>query len=188
MKVILKNNTSYYEIEKSKFLGFSFYVASKQECIEIIEKLKQEYSDARHVCYAYVLNKDQSIQKYSDDKEPSGTAGMPMLSLLLKENLTNILVVVVRYFGGIKLGAGGLLRSYVKATSLLFENQVLEDYSEIYKYKIYFNYEQTKNVNYWVNTNNLQILDKEYTDVIEWTIQAKEELNPPNFIINMIKV
>ena len=188
MKVLLSNTTSFYEIEKSKFLGFSFIVKTKQECDEIIKEFKENYRDARHVCYAYVLNKDQSIQKYSDDGEPAGTAGFPMLSFLLKEELTNVLVIVVRYFGGVKLGAGGLLRSYVKATNLLFDSCNIGEYFETFDYEIVFSYEQIKNVNYWLNSNNLQVINKEYSDLINFKIQSRERLNKPEFIIELFEI
>lgn len=103
------------EINKSKFFAYKYDLSSVDEVKDIINSLKKEHKKARHFCYAYVFNKDMISEKCSDDGEPSGTAGYPILNVIKKKNLTNILVVVVRYFGGIKLGAGGLTRAYTKA-------------------------------------------------------------------------
>ena len=98
------------EINKSRFLGFATAVVSASEAEEFVDGLRNKYADARHVCFAYKLN---STAKMSDDGEPSGTAGRPLLGVLENKGLENVVLVVVRYFGGIKLGAGGLLRAYV---------------------------------------------------------------------------
>lgn len=103
------------EINKSKFLAYKHNLNSIDEVKDILNLLKKEHKKAKHFCYAYVFNKDIVSEKCSDDGEPSGTAGYPILNVIKKKNLENILVVVVRYFGGIKLGAGGLTRAYTKA-------------------------------------------------------------------------
>ena len=103
------------EINKSRFLAYKLELNSVEDVKPFIEKLKKEHKKARHFCYAYVFNKDGVSEKCSDDGEPGGTAGYPILNVIKKKGLTNVLVVVVRYFGGIKLGAGGLTRAYTKA-------------------------------------------------------------------------
>ena len=103
------------EITKSRFIAYKLELSSLDEVKPFLEKLKKEHKKARHVCYAYVFNKDVISEKCSDDGEPGGTAGYPILNVIKKKNLTNVLVAVVRYFGGIKLGAGGLTRAYTKA-------------------------------------------------------------------------
>lgn len=105
-------NTCTLEIKKSKFIAYYYEVDSTKEVKKILEDLKKEHKKARHIPYAYKL--DQEIKK-SDDKEPSGTSGMPILNILEKNNLNHTLIAVVRYFGGIKLGAGGLIRAYSNA-------------------------------------------------------------------------
>ena len=97
------------EIKKSKFIGFYYEVHSTEEIEDILSILKKEHKKAKHIPYAYKI--DNQIKK-SDDKEPSGTAGMPILNIIDKNNLNNCLIVIIRYFGGIKLGAGGLIRAY----------------------------------------------------------------------------
>ena len=107
MKLI---NTYTYEIKKSKFIAFYYEIHSKEEADAILENLKKEHKKAKHIPYAYKI--DTTIRK-SDDKEPSNTAGTPIYNLIEKNNLNHVFIAVVRYFGGIKLGAGGLTRAYL---------------------------------------------------------------------------
>ena len=102
-------NTCTFEIKKSKFIAYYYEVDSVNEVTAILDELKKEHKKARHIPYAYKI--DGYIKK-SDDKEPSGTSGMPILNIIDKNNLNHVLIAVVRYFGGIKLGAGGLVRAY----------------------------------------------------------------------------
>ena len=102
-------NTCILEIKKSKFLAYYYEVTNIEEVTKILIELKKEHKKARHIPYAYKI--DNEIKK-SDDKEPSGTSGMPILNIIDKNNLNHVLIAVVRYFGGIKLGAGGLIRAY----------------------------------------------------------------------------
>ena len=103
------------EINKSRFVTYKLELSSLDVVKPFLEQLRKEHKKANHVCYAYVYNKEIVSEKCSDDGEPGGTAGYPILNVIKKKNLTNVLVVVVRYFGGIKLGAGGLTRAYTKA-------------------------------------------------------------------------
>lgn len=112
-------NTYEYEIKKSKFIGLYYEVTSVNEVKQILEELKKEHKKARHIPYAYKINND--IKK-SDDKEPNGTAGNPILNIITIKDLNNVLIVVIRYFGGIKLGAGLLTRSYANAANKVIPN------------------------------------------------------------------
>lgn len=103
------------EINKSRFIAYRLDLTSLEQVKPFLEQLKKEHKKARHVCYAYVYNQEVISEKCSDDGEPGGTAGYPILNVIKKKNLTNTMVAVVRYFGGIKLGAGGLTRAYTKA-------------------------------------------------------------------------
>lgn len=113
-KTIQTNSENLTVIQKSKFFAFSYYVDCEEKAQEILKSLSQKYYDATHICYAYNIN---SKQKCSDDGEPQGTAGKPILDCIQKKKIDNALVVVVRYFGGIKLGAGGLTRAYSNSAS-----------------------------------------------------------------------
>ena len=115
MKLI---NSNEIIIKKSRFLGFYYEISSSDEVNSILESLRKEHKKARHFPYAYMCN---GTAKKSDDKEPSGTAGMPIYTVLERKNLANTLVVIIRYFGGIKLGAGGLFRAYMECDSKVIE-------------------------------------------------------------------
>jgi len=106
-----------YIVQKSRFIGHCFPVETESEALEILEKLRKQYWDATHNCYAYSIGENGQVARFSDDGEPSGTAGLPMMDVLRKNGMTNVLCVVTRYFGGILLGAGGLVRAYTHATA-----------------------------------------------------------------------
>ena len=113
----LEFKTNEIVINKSRFIAYLYELENLEVVKDIIAGLKKEQKKANHVCYAYVYNKDMVSEKCSDDGEPGGTAGYPILNVIKKKNRTNILVAVVRYFGGIKLGAGGLTRAYTKSAA-----------------------------------------------------------------------
>lgn len=124
-----------YEIQKSKFFSFAYPVFDVESVNNILHKIGSEHRDATHICYAYILDSPKA-EKCSDDGEPSGTAGKPMLELIKKKKLSNVLLVVVRYFGGIKLGAGGLVRAYTTASNLALDDAKVKEFFEVKKYKL----------------------------------------------------
>lgn len=105
-------------IEKSRFIGYSKPIENEEDAIEFIDEIKQKHKDASHNVWAYTVGMSMNIQRYSDDGEPKGTAGIPVLEVIKKEDLRNVAVVVTRYFGGTKLGAGGLVRAYTKGAKI----------------------------------------------------------------------
>lgn len=109
-------------IEKSRFISYSSRAEGEEQARAFLAEIKKEHPFATHICYAYIGDKQGNVQRFSDDGEPQGTAGMPMLDVLRRENLTNVLCVVTRYFGGVLLGTGGLVRAYTKSTQLALEN------------------------------------------------------------------
>jgi len=120
---IKTNSTNILIEKKSKFIATIFKVSSEQEAIDIIKRTKKECKNATHNVYAYIVLQDgQVVSRYSDDKEPKGTAGRPIMFLLNQNNLYNVLVIVTRYFGGTLLGKGGLIRAYTKSVKLALEN------------------------------------------------------------------
>ncbi len=116
-----------YAEKKSKFLSFAFHVESTEEIKDIVAEYKKKYYDARHVCYAYMLGSKRETFRAVDDGEPSGTAGKPILGQINSAQLTDILVIVVRYFGGIKLGTSGLIEAYRAATADVIQNADIEE-------------------------------------------------------------
>ena len=141
------NNEYIYELEikKSRFISVLKKVKDVTEIDKILSDLKEEYKDATHYCYAYIIN---DKKKSSDDNEPGGTAGLPILQALEKNNLNYVLCVVIRYFGGIKLGAGGLIRAYSKATSEAIKNSDKIELIKGLEIKFTTNYEEQKRIDY----------------------------------------
>ena len=174
--ITIKENiqTEYVE-KKSKFIANLFYIQNNEEAEKIIKETKKKYFDARHNCIAYrVIEDDRLIEKSSDDGEPSGTAGAPMLNILQKNNLVNVLIVVTRYFGGILLGTGGLVRAY--SSSLM---QAIEDSEKVEKclgqeMEISLEYSEFENFKYYCKNNKINIVDSQYNENIVCRIELEE--------------
>lgn len=163
-------------IKNSKFITYFKHINDKEDVVNYLNYLKEEHPKATHYCYAYIIDEDK---KSSDDGEPSGTAGRPMLKVLEEENLNHVLCVVVRYFGGIKLGAGGLLRAYTKSVSSSLKLTNLITLTKGNIIKITFSYEETKNIDYLLKDAN--IISKEYDELITYTVFVTED------ILNLLK-
>ena len=171
MKTIKEEKELVYIKEKSKFIGIIKKVSSKEDIDNILLSLKDKYSDATHICYAYIL---PHAKKYYDDNEPLGTAGLPILKIIEKNNLCYVLGIVIRYFGGIKLGSNGLVRAYSHTISeIIIDNN--KDIEEAYLIKIQEDYSQESFLNYLLKEDKK--LKKEYTDkIIIYAIIKKKRL------------
>ncbi len=171
-------------INKSKFIGTAIPVYSEEQAIEFIDKIKKEFKDATHNVYAYTIGENANIQRYSDDGEPSGTAGMPVLNVISQENLRNVAVVVTRYFGGIMLGAGGLVRAYTKAAKIGLESGIIVDKQVFNDVFIKIDYTLLGKVENVLSKNNFIIKDKIFTEDVTMNVLIREdELNNLNSII-----
>ncbi|MFV0502218.1 MAG: IMPACT family protein [Bacteroidales bacterium] len=135
-----------YKEKGSKFISLGYSIKSSEQAKEIINNVKKEYYDARHHCYAYILGFDKKEFRMNDDGEPSYSAGKPIYGQLVSKDLTNILVVVIRYFGGVKLGVGGLTNAYKQATIDLLENSVIVTKTIMNRYSISFDYSSMNDV------------------------------------------
>lgn len=155
----------------SKFLAFAFPVGTETEIKEIIERLKKEYFDARHHCYAWVLGKEKNRYRSFDDGEPNHSAGDPILGQIKSKNLTNILIVVVRYFGGVKLGVGGLIQAYKIAAEEALNNAVIIEYEVTQSVILKYPYESTAEVMRLVKEFDLHINHQEFLE--ECLLQAE---------------
>ena len=178
IKTILSNSSSELDVKKSKFIVNIIKITDEQDAKEKLNQIRKEYSDARHNCYAYIVYDNETktkIEKSSDDREPSGTAGIPMLTLLQKNNLVNVLIVVTRYFGGILLGTGGLVRAYTDSSKQALEAaKIIElQYGEILEYCI--EYDEFEYFKYICEKNNIEIINTEYSNNIKAIIKLKEE-------------
>ena len=145
MFTIKKDITYEYIVNKSKFIAKIFYVNSEQEVTNILKIIKDEYKDASHICFGYIIN---NIKRFNDDGEPSGTAGTPILNVLEKKNLNMVLAIVIRYFGGIKLGAGGLIRAYSTAINNAINNVEIGSIVKGKKINLVCTYEELKQVEF----------------------------------------
>lgn len=171
MKSINKNVENQIIIERSKFITKLFKLFSEDEAKKIINKLKIEHKDSTHICYAYIIG---NIKRFNDDGEPNGTAGMPILSVLENNNLNYVLAVVIRYFGGIKLGAGGLVRAYSNSISECLKLTEIRDLTNGIKLEITFDYNNIEQINYLLKDTEItkKIFDKYIT--YEFNISSKE--------------
>lgn len=174
-KIIIEKSVSAEIVEKkSKFIANLFFVDSAEEAENKIKELKKKFYDARHNCFAYLINNNNEIiKKSSDDGEPSGTAGAPMLEILEKNNLANVLVVVTRYFGGILLGTGGLVRAYSDALKSAIEKATWAIQEHGFEMQIELGYSDFENFKYYCGKHNIKIISIEYLD----SICCKIELN-----------
>lgn len=158
------------EIKQSVFIGQAVRISSPEEADAFVKGVKAQYPDARHNCYAWILSNGVNMQKYSDDGEPSGTAGMPLLSVLEKNGLTDCAVAVTRYFGGILLGKGGLVRAYTEAASSAVTDAGVVKIIEGTEYKMTFGYDAFDKMSRHVTNNGWEIIGTEYAENIQMTI------------------
>jgi len=176
----IKENVSAEIVEKkSKFIANIFYVETPEEADEYIKQIKKKYNDARHNCFAYAIETGNGgiAVKYNDDGEPQGTAGSPMLKLILEQGLSNILVIVTRYFGGILLGTGGLVRAYSGAVEKALEQAEIVQKTEGFVAKIYVEYSDVEPLKYYLEKMNIKIVKVEYLEKVEFTIEIIKELS-----------
>ena len=173
---IEKNITAEVVDKKSKFIANFIYVDDVIKAEQLIKETRKKYFDARHNCIAYrIIENDQIIEKSSDDGEPSGTAGAPMLNILQKNNLANVLIIVTRYFGGILLGAGGLTRTYSNsATSAINASEKIEKEMGV-EAEVTLDYSQNDKFKYYCEKNNIKIINTGYNENITHIIELNEE-------------
>lgn len=173
----IKDNVETEIVEKkSKFIANLIKVENREEAEKKIQEIKKKYYDARHNCVAYrVLENGKLEEKASDDGEPSGTAGGPMLNILQKNNLSNVLIVVTRYFGGILLGTGGLVRAYSDALQKAIEESSLIMKVSGIEMKLIIDYNNFEKFKYYCKNNNITIISIEYLEKIECKIQMELE-------------
>lgn len=173
-KTIKENSVFEITEKKSKFICNAYHVESAEEAEEILKEIRKKYHDARHNCYAYRIIKNDFF-KASDDGEPSGTAGVPMLNILNGRSLSNILVVVTRYFGGILLGTGGLVRAYSLATTECLDNSNIVGQILGLEAKFLIDYKELEEVKYQMKNREIMITNLEYNEKIEVTVEGKAE-------------
>ena len=176
MKIIKNEISSELTEKKSRFIANIFYVETKDEAEEKIKEIKKKYHDARHNCSAYrILDGQNIIEKSSDDGEPSGTAGAPMLNILQKNDLVNIVVIVTRYFGGILLGTGGLVRAYSDVTIDAIEKAKKTEICIGKEYEVKVDYDNLESLKYYCKINNINVTKIEYFEKTICNLEIQEE-------------
>lgn len=186
MYLTIKNNgENEIIINKSRFICTISRASTKEEADEFIKQIRKKYYNATHNCYAYIIGEDSLIQKANDDGEPSGTAGIPMLEVLKKNNLTDVVCVVTRYFGGIKLGAGGLIRAYGSSVSEAIKKIGIIQKKYMQKIVVELDYTQIGILNH--KLSNYQVIDKEFLETVFYTYLVDID-DIDNFINNLIEL
>lgn len=185
MKTIKENTISKYEINKSIFICCLYKINSIDEVKTYLEEAKNNFKDATHYTYAYIIDE---ARKSSDDGEPGGTAGVPIMEVLLKHELNYVLCIVIRYFGGIKLGTGGLVRAYRKSACIGIDNSTLLNLVDGYKIEITASYEEQKNIEKLIKNYTFS---KTYTDIVKYELNIKQDdiniLNCKNINYKILK-
>ncbi len=188
-KTISSNVSAEIIEKKSRFIANAFYVSSKKEAEDKILEIRKKFYDSKHNCYAYIVN---DIEKFSDDGEPSGTAGAPLLKLIKNNNLNNILIVVTRYFGGILLGTGGLVRAYTDAGKKTLEKAEIIDKEYGIRYSVEISYNNLKNLEYICKKIGINIVKLDYKVniivTLESNIDKKLELGLSNVEILNVNI
>ncbi len=165
-KTILQGGSGEVVIKKSRFIGSVYPISSEEEANDIIEATKKKFWDASHNCSAFILGTKNPIMRCSDDGEPSKTAGRPILDILLSHELTNVLIIVTRYFGGTLLGTGGLVKAYQSSAIEGLNHSVIINKEIGYKISISTDYNLIGKIQYYLNQEGITILSSEYTDLV----------------------
>lgn len=165
-KTTAENGTASYEIQKSRFIAYTSHVETEAEARDFVATIKKKHFDARHNCSAWVLGADSSQQKSNDDGEPGGTAGNPILEAIKQHGLTNVVVVVTRYFGGIKLGAGGLIRAYSHTASLGLKATPCLEVKPFCLMEAEMDYSLLGTVENWIRNEELRTGETAYLDKV----------------------
>ena len=170
MYIITESNKEEIIIKNSRFISFAYYVETEDEIKSILDKLSKEYKDYTHLVYAYrLVNKEKAV----DDGEPGGTAGLPIMEVIKKKDLINILIVSIRYFGGIKLGAGGLIRAYSKSAREVLNSIKIEKYIKYNYYRLSSNYDNLKLLN--TLSSDFEVIRKDFNEEIVYDVKIADD-------------
>lgn len=174
-KIVYEPGTGEYEEKKSRFIANVMPVNSEEEAAAFIESVKKKYYDARHNCPAFIIGKNRELTRCSDDGEPSGTAGKPILEVLLGAGVTNVAVVVTRYFGGTLLGTGGLVRAYTQAAQAGLADAKIATMRYGTELLIGVDYADVGKIQYLLANEQIEIMDSKYTQSVDFEIRIPQE-------------
>ena len=176
MKKIIKNGQGEYIEKKSKFIAHIFNVESEQQAAAVIAEAKKKYWDARHNCYAYILGDKGEIQRFSDDGEPSGTAGKPILEVLSGNECSNCLCIVTRYFGGVLLGTGGLIRAYTSASKEALDDCLTGELVEGVHAYLDADYNYVGKIQHLCIQDDITVVNTEYSDNVIFELMMEKQV------------
>ncbi len=162
-------------INKSRFIGYACPCETEEEALAFLQKIRTKHKDATHNCYAYVIGRNAGIMRYSDDGEPGGTAGLPMMEVLKAQGVVNCCVVVTRYFGGVLLGAGGLVRAYTQGTVIALKAAQVVTMEPSQRYLCEVAYPLWDRVTHALKTMPVQLVGSEFTTAVGFTLLVREK-------------
>ena len=172
-KTLIKKNEDSFIINKSRFIGHGCPCETEEEALAFLASVRADHKDATHNCYAYIIGANMGVMRYSDDGEPGGTAGMPIIEVLKARGVTNCCVVVTRYFGGVLLGAGGLVRAYSQGAAAAINACGVGVMHPTARYLMEIPYPMLNRMDYFLKGEPVIVEDKAYTDVITYTLILK---------------
>ena len=172
-KTLREENSAEFIINKSRFIGYGCPCETEEEALAFLASVREDHKDATHNCYAYIIGANMGVMRYSDDGEPGGTAGMPISEVLKARGVTNCCVVVTRYFGGVLLGAGGLVRAYSQGAAAAINACGVGVMHPTARYLMEIPYPMLNRMDYFLKGEPVIVEDKAYTDVITYTLILK---------------
>ena len=172
-RTLLRAAEDEFIVNKSRFIGHGCPCETEEEALAFLARMRATYKDATHNCYAYIIGPNMGIMRYSDDGEPGGTAGMPIIEVMKARGVTNAAVVVTRYFGGILLGAGGLVRAYTQGAAIALKACGVGVMHPTARYLMEIGYPMLNRMDFFLKDEPVRVEDKTFTDVITYTLVVR---------------
>ena len=173
-KTLLTSSSDEFVVNKSRFIGYAAPVQTEEEALAFLQKIRAKHKDATHNCYAYTLGQNMGIMRYSDDGEPGGTAGLPMMEVIKNQQVCNCAVVVTRYFGGVLLGAGGLVRAYTQGTVIALKAARVVVMEPTAQYLCEVSYSLWDRVQHALKSLPVQLVSSEFTTAVTFTLLVRQ--------------
>ncbi len=172
-KTLMKRGCDEFIVNKSRFIGYGAPAETEEEALAFLAEIRKKHADATHNCYAYIIGRNMGVMRYSDDGEPGGTAGMPIIEVMKNRGVVNACVVVTRYFGGVLLGAGGLVRAYTQGAVTAIDACGVGVMHPTARYMMDVSYPMLSRVEYFLKSAPVIVEDKDFSDVITLTLLVK---------------
>lgn len=172
-KTLLRAASDEFVVNKSRFIGHGQPCETEEEALAFLARMRTEYRDATHNCYAYIIGPNMGVMRYSDDGEPGGTAGMPIIEVMKARDVTNAAVVVTRYFGGVLLGAGGLVRAYTQGAACALNACGVGVMHPTARYLMEIGYPLLNRMDFFLKDEPVRVEDRTFTDVITYTLVVR---------------